>query len=99
MKVILGFDPGGAGKFGWAIANDAQFLPMTIVETGHCSSSEEALAVVRERLTEDQKVIAAGIDAPMFWTARGSRRVDDLLRDALGHRHCPSLDSHTYGPS
>jgi predicted nuclease with RNAse H fold len=99
VKLILGFDPGGNGRFGWAIAEAAKSLPLTVRETGQCSNSEEALRGLEERQDREDEIVAAGIDAPLFWTARGSRSVDKILRKALVRLGCPNSSGTVQNPN
>ena len=86
--VLLGFDPGGRGRFGWSIcttsAGDLQPSPTT----GLADDAWDAFSQVKEALECSgldpcSSVLAAGIDAPMFWSRRGNRTVDEILRRRL----------------
>ena len=85
---ILGFDPGGTGNFGWSVcrASAGTLQPSPI--TGLSNDAWDALNEVKEALGCGQlsghlSILAAGIDAPMFWSKRGNRTVDDYLRRQL----------------
>ena len=88
--IILGFDPGGksnGGNFGWCICveNDRGFLtrPPT---TGLAKDAKEVTGKVKEALLAsgyNPSVLAAGIDAPLFWSAKGDRQIDVTVQDAL----------------
>ncbi len=85
---ILGFDPGGRGKFGWSICRVSNGLLQNPLKTGLADDACDALCQVKRALERHESpgnlpVLAAGIDAPMFWSPRGSRTVDDVLRCAL----------------
>ena len=46
MGVLLGFDPGGLKAFGWCIVEDAERLPLRVLEGGHADNAEDALKAV-----------------------------------------------------
>ena len=86
--IILGFDPGGKNAFGWSVCVTRNGRLEKPIQT---CVADEALSVVRAveeclktNLTNpDTRVLAAGVDAPMFWSRTGSRAVDGLLRDRV----------------
>ena len=88
---ILGFDPGGQGRpgskgnFGWSICKEVGgcLSPPEPGKTGLARDAGDALDQVRNNLPANPPVLAAGIDAPLFWSKRGNRRVDCVLREAL----------------
>ena len=81
MGVYLGFDPGGAGAFGWCLA-EGNALPLHVIETGvgdHAQNAlDGALAVAGKRT-----INGVGIDAPLFWRRDGDRQVDQLVRTQI----------------
>jgi hypothetical protein len=83
MNVLLGFDPGGAGAFGWCVAEHSPELPIRVLRTGIANHAEDAVAAARRELSPADSVIGAGIDAPLFWTAAGDRRSDQLIRTQI----------------
>ena len=90
VDVILGFDPGGktGSKFGWCICqSDPGHLQ--VCKTGRATNAEDALKQVSSELPPSARVIASGIDAPMFWTNTGERKVDSIIRDAGRDKECP----------
>ena len=85
--IILGFDPGGKGRFGWSICY-AGPDDLTLLRTGVSSDTQGAFDEVIESIKSLDipgypDVLAAGIDAPMFWSTAGDREVDQALRKAL----------------
>jgi predicted nuclease with RNAse H fold len=84
--VLLGFDPGGRNRFGWAsLRIDESGMPVAL-KTGVCSTASTA---VREAAEVTNSVpVAVGIDAPLFWVKEGDRKADASIRrlvcDALG---------------
>ena len=92
MDVILGFDPGGKtrSKFGWCICQSGN-EQLRVWKTGRATNAKDALEKVSAALPPSARVIASGIDAPMFWTNTGERRVDRIIRDAGIGKECPNL--------
>ncbi len=86
-QFIIGFDPGGAGNFGWCVIEDNKDLPLKIIETGIASSSAEALNAVSSICDDDSLIRAIGIDAPLFWDPDGKREVDIILREIVNETH------------
>ena len=86
--LILGFDPGGEGRFGWSICSVEDDELQRPLEMGLADDAEDALDQVKKTINSSglsgrAHVLAAGIDAPLFWGRRGKREVDDVLRRAL----------------
>ena len=82
VDVVLGFDPGGRGKFGWSIC-EIVGGQLGIIETGVASDALEVIGTVSAALPSNVRVLAAGIDAPMFWSDTGTRRVDRIVKEAV----------------
>ena len=92
---ILGFDPGGAGNFGWSVCSAASDHLQRPLETGLADDAWDALNQVKQaikapNLPGDPSVLAAGIDAPLFWGRRGNRAIDAVLRRALKRSNFPT---------
>jgi hypothetical protein len=95
-NIILGFDPGGktdGGNFGWCICSedDCGFLtgPPT---TGLAKDAKDAIRKVKKALMSsgcNPSVLAAGIDAPLFWSTKGDRQIDEAIRNALRNTKFP----------
>ena len=83
MGVLLGFDPGGAGAFGWCIVEDADQPPLRVLSCGVARHAKDALHSVLTHLPAEMDVRAAGIDAPLFWTASGNRVADKTVRSDI----------------
>ena len=86
--IILGFDPGGAGNFGWSVCVTGNGRLVKRLAACVANDALSALRAVEECLktnltNPDTRVLAAGVDAPMFWSRTGSRAVDGLLRDRV----------------
>ena len=82
MDIVLGFDPGGKGNFGWGICT-IDGGQMGCLKTGLASDAQETIEQVLSSLPPDARVLAAGIDAPLFWNLSGARVVDGIVREAL----------------
>jgi hypothetical protein len=83
MKVFLGFDPGGEGHFGWAVCLDSDD-GLRVIDAGIADHAKGAMEQSLKALPKGASVAGAGIDAPMFWVMDGGRKVDYLLRSAIG---------------
>ena len=88
IEIFLGFDPGGATEpaFGWSVCKQnaaGQFEQLTS-DVGHYA--EEVVAAVLGELDglPLAKVVAAGIDAPLFWNRQGElyRNADAIITGA-----------------
>ena len=94
VEIFLGFDPGGkggdkeCGNFGWSICQGVagQFQ---LLDTGRAKYAEEVVRRVSRKLPPNPSVLAAGIEAPMFWHKTGDREVDGFLREEAKLRGCP----------
>ena len=83
---ILGFDPGGKGNFGWSICEVVGGNLQSRVETGLANDAWDAINKIEKAIkaiSDNSTVLAAGIDAPLFWSRTGNRRADTVLRKAL----------------
>ena len=92
--LILGFDPGGVGRFGWSVCN-ATPEALARLQTGLADDAVGALHDVEKAIEScglqgNPSVIAAGIDAPMFWGTKGNREIDAVLRSALRDTQFPT---------
>lgn len=81
VEIFLGFDPGGIGSFGWSICRE-ESGDLKRIDSGVVDNALEAVQAVERRL-QGKRVLAAGIDAPMFWSETGFRQVDDIIRSEL----------------
>ena len=84
-ELVLGFDPGGKGKFGWSVCRieGCHILPPS--ETGVANNTRQVLCKIRcvvEDYTSSKnvRVLAVGIDAPMVWSMETWRRVDQIVK-------------------
>ena len=95
IGLILGFDPGGAGNFGWSVCSVASDHLQRPLETSLADDAWDALNQVKQAIKSpdlpgDPSVLAAGIDAPLFWGKRGNRAIDAVLRRALKRSNFPT---------
>ena len=84
MKVLLGYDPGGKGSFGWAVCIDKDD-GLIVKATDVADHAKGALEQSFNALPKGGSVVGAGIDAPMFWVTDGSRKADNSVRKAIEH--------------
>ena len=96
MDFILGFDPGGRNRFGWSLGQTAG-NELWRAKTGWADAAQDAIDQVKGAIKEladatsgNPRVLAAGIAAPMFWSSRGNRAVDAIIRKALVANGFPS---------
>ena len=87
--IVLGFDPGGKTekKFGWSVCCTDGSNLLTVLKTGLGGDAEDVIGKVRMAMESlglsREKVLAVGIDAPMFWGKGGNRQVECIIREAL----------------
>lgn len=89
-QVVLGLDPGGAGRFGWCILEDSDRPPLRFVDGGVVDHARAAVGAFAASLTEGDVVCGAGIDAPLFWSPSGDRQADRIVRTAVRQAGAPS---------
>jgi hypothetical protein len=82
MEVFLGFDPGGKGKFGWAVCIEINNR-LKVIAADVADHAKDALERSSKALPRRELIVAAGIDAPMFWAVDGDRESDHLVREAI----------------
>ena len=95
IDIYLGFDPGGAsdgGSFGWSICREVDGRLEPPAKTGLATDAWDALKKVKSAIPSfgdpnSLRVLAAGIDAPLFWSKVGERVFDDEKH--LGVRPIP----------
>ena len=75
--LVVGFDPGGAAAFGWAVISGSFDEPQ-LVAGGVCSGARTAVESAAKHLCADP--LAVGIDAPLFWSPSGDRQADSMVR-------------------
>ena len=81
INLYLGFDPGGVGSFGWSVCREVGGQLEPPIETGLADNAWDALNRVKVAIADlghqgNARVLAAGIDAPLFWAATGGRTID-----------------------
>jgi len=96
MSIYLGFDPGGAGEFGWCVAQEstdsATGLPLIIVEAGIAMHAKEAVCEASQLIPSSELPAAAGIDAPLIWSRGAGRQAEPLLREQIRHAGCGTAE-------
>jgi hypothetical protein len=89
MTVLLGFDPGGKGNFGWAVCINS-VDELHVVDAGVADHAKGATECALKAIPEGKSVAGAGIDAPMFWVFDGSREADRRIRGVIGRLGAPA---------
>lgn len=85
MDLLLGFDPGGQDRFGWAIAEFSPRLPLKILAVGLARHAQGAV----EKCLKESQVFSSGfirgigIDSPIYWTPNCDRKADRIVRMAI----------------
>ena len=87
QEFVLGFDPGGLGAFGWSICQQVHGQLQGPLQTGLADNAWQAKNQLQAHLPDHARVLAAGIDAPLYWDKRGNMRgfrgVDYILQGVL----------------
>jgi hypothetical protein len=81
--LILGLDPGGVGRFGWCVAESIGKGRVRLRESGIADHAAQALERASKHVANSERLVAAGVDSPLFWLAKGDRRADQLIRAAM----------------
>jgi hypothetical protein len=82
MSIYLGFDPGGAGHFGWCVARESgsRTLPLIVLGIDVADHARDAVEAAIGHVPAGEPVLAAGIDAPLIWSRIEGRKVEGELR-------------------
>ena len=66
---------------------------------GSACHAENAVAAACAKLETGDRVIAAGIDSPMYWTPSGLREAEAIVRDAMRSRGAPNVGGTVQHPN
>ncbi len=96
VNLYLGFDPGGVGHFGWSICREVAGQLEPPAKTGLANNARDALnrvsaAIAPCAVKATVSVLAAGIDAPLFWSSTGGRVIDNQATLGVAHMAVNSL--------
>lgn len=85
LELVAGFDPGRSDRFGWCIARPS---PWKFIEAGVADHAVDAFCKVKKAVVEQSgKLVAAGIDAPLYWPYTGrSRESDKYIRQQINRK-------------
>ena len=97
-RIFLGFDPGGRGKFGWAVCA-VESGQLKTIGTGLGADASTVLSAMQEVLPPDSQIMAAGIDAPLYWVSPGPRESDKALRKAIAKQGCTTASGTVQDPN
>ena len=92
-EFVAGFDPGGQRKFGWCLFKLTDLSAKIDAKNGIvdvASCADEAFNQMKRRLNEESGcLVAAGIDAPLYWTRKGNcRESDKWVRKQIREQIC-----------
>lgn len=76
-KYFIGFDPGGANAFGWAVLLEYN-ANLEVIQSSIASTATEAFSQASAACPTPP--LAVGIDAPLFWSPSGDRNADRKVR-------------------
>lgn len=79
--VLIGFDPGGIKRFGWAVMNCTENGGLIDIKTGVVSNAPDAVSEVSQYAVSTPS--AVGIDAPLYWVIKGDRWSDNHIRQRV----------------
>ena len=77
--ILFGFDPGGLNNFGWACLSIGKSGIPVSLNTGCSSNAPDAITEASHHAS-GKAPAAVGIDAPLFWIAKGDRLADAGIR-------------------
>jgi predicted nuclease with RNAse H fold len=86
----IGFDPGGVGTFGWAVAESKATRTPRIIAIGKAPNAKIAVDTAISFVDASSHLAAVGIDAPLFWSSTGVRRADATVRREMHRLGCLS---------
>ena len=86
LSFILGFDPGGKDHFAWSVCA-VEGSQLLYCQSGVADNAQEVMQDLQ--LPASAQVVAAGIDAPMVWSYRGNRFVDNIIGKELKGKTLP----------
>ncbi len=89
MDLLIGLDPGGKRNFGWCIVAHRVHMPSRPIASGLADNASEAIVAALCCVPHDGRLVAAGIDAPLFWSRKGPRIADKRVRDAIHRAGAP----------
>jgi hypothetical protein len=76
--LLLGFDPGGIKRFGWAVLHVGEADSVVSLKTGVASNAPDAVREAGQ--CAPAAPAGVGIDAPLFWVPKGDRCADSHIR-------------------
>ena len=96
INLYLGFDPGGKRNFGWSVCREVGGQLEQPARTGRVNNAWDALDRVKVAIADlghqgNARVLAAGIDAPLFWAAAGGRAIDSSVSLGVDPIHINGL--------
>ena len=86
---IAGFDPGGVASFGWCLAEARSGQRIQIRDAGVTNHASLAVRCVLDAMPAGVRLVAAGIDSPLYWSLGGDRSSDLTVRACIRHLGAP----------
>jgi Protein of unknown function (DUF429) len=83
MNYFIGFDPGGNGRFGWAVAASENGAIPHVIDAGLGCHAQECVERAVAAVPAQGAIAGAGIDSPIYWTPSGIRVADRRVREAV----------------
>jgi hypothetical protein len=81
--LVLGFDPGGLKRFGWCVAEPTLHGKLKLLDCGVADHATRAVEAALKATDDPARIVAAGIDSPLFWVPNDSRQADKTIREKL----------------
>ena len=87
----VGFDPGGEGQFGWCVVQASDGIPpLRVQDSGEADHAAAAVSAALRDI-DPTHIAGIGIDSPLFWSSKGDRQVDKIVRSAIRQRGAPNV--------
>ena len=99
MDVILGFDPGGVGEFGWAVLELTSGARPAFRKSGSAGHAEGAIHAALANVDSNDRVAAAEIDSPLYWTPSGDRLAEVAVHASMKARGAPNVGGTVQHPN
>ena len=89
--LILGFDPGGVKQFGWCVTEDTPTGELKLRRSGIADHAAGAVSSALQSVDNLDEIGGVGIDSPLYWVTKGTRRADTLIRREMSRFGAPNV--------